>query len=68
MAVLRPSLHHLATLLEQALMVAKDIAVDDMPDIPPLAPKVIAGLAGQGAKERQSSRLAVVRKAHYIPY
>jgi transposase len=33
--------------IEQALMVAKHIAVDDVPDIPPLAAKVIAGLAGQ---------------------
>jgi transposase len=33
--------------IEQALMVAKRIAGDDLPDIPPLAAKVIAGLAGQ---------------------
>jgi transposase len=33
--------------IEQALMVAKHIAVDDVPDIPPLAAKVIAGLVGQ---------------------
>ena len=31
----------------QALMVAKRAAADDLPDIPPLAAKVIAGLAGQ---------------------
>src|SRR5467141_560015 len=31
----------------QALMVAKRAAADDMPDISPLAAKVIAGLAGQ---------------------
>src|SRR5579872_544208 len=31
----------------QALMLAKRMAADDMPDIPPLAAKVIAGLAGQ---------------------
>ena len=33
--------------IEQALMLAKRIATDDMPDIPPLAAKMIAGLAGQ---------------------
>jgi transposase len=33
--------------LEQALMHAQRIAAGEMPDIPPLAAKVIAGLAGQ---------------------
>jgi len=33
--------------ITHALMLAKRIAADDMPDIPPLAAKVIAGLAGQ---------------------
>jgi len=33
--------------IEQALMLAKRIAVHEVPDIPPLAAKVIAGLAGQ---------------------
>jgi transposase len=33
--------------IEQALMLAKRIAGQEVPDIPPLAAKVIAGLAGQ---------------------
>src|SRR6202521_2716805 len=33
--------------IEQALMLAKRIAAHEVPDIPPLAAKVIAGLAGQ---------------------
>ena len=33
--------------IEQALMLAKRIAAGDMPEIPPLAAKMIAGLAGQ---------------------
>ena len=33
--------------IEQALMLAKRIAVDEVPDIPRLAAKMIAGLAGQ---------------------
>jgi transposase len=33
--------------IEQALTLAKRIAANDMPDIPPLAAKVIADLAGQ---------------------
>ena len=33
--------------IEQALTLAKRIAAGDVPDIPPLAAKVIAGLAGQ---------------------
>ena len=33
--------------IEQALMVARRIAADDIPDLPPLAAKVIAGLARQ---------------------
>lgn len=33
--------------ITHALMLAERIAADDMPDIPPLAAKVIAGLAGQ---------------------
>src|ERR1700674_5318524 len=32
--------------ITHALMVAKCVAADDMPDVPPLAAKVIAGLAG----------------------
>src|SRR6202166_3871595 len=33
--------------IEQALMLAKRIAAGEVPDVPPLAAKVIAGLAGQ---------------------
>jgi len=33
--------------IEQALIVARRIAADNIPDVPPLAAKVIAGLAGQ---------------------
>jgi transposase len=33
--------------IEQAMMLAKRIAAGEVPDIPPLAAKVIAGLAGQ---------------------
>jgi transposase len=33
--------------IEQALIVARRIAADNIPDVPPLAAKMIAGLAGQ---------------------
>ena len=33
--------------IEQAMMLAKRIAMHEVPDIPSLAAKVIAGLAGQ---------------------